>query len=332
MINVLPLFGCAIVGAWLLYQGVFALEGFVVAIMLASSATEELLRLPNVLVNFPSGMVAGDRLFELWDLPEETGGTATEATGSAAVAFEDVSFRYAGQDENEPPLLDGVSFTVRTGEKVALVGHSGCGKSTIIKLITGLFQPQKGTVRVLGSDVRDWDLASLRKQMSVLQQNTFVFKGTLRDNILLGNRDADDSALEVAVDNAKLSQWVDRQDEGWNADTGEKGSRLSGGLKQRVGLARLFLKDAPIELMDEATSALDFSQQKEILQALQKNGGGKTRISIAHRLSAVTDADRILFLHKGRIAEEGTHEQLLQKRGLYYGLYTAQEKGEQDGA
>ena len=159
-----------------------------------------------------------------------------------------------------------------------------------------------------------------------------MFRGTLKENILLGNRDADDLTLAIAVDNAKLSQWVGRQDDGWNADTGEHGSLLSGGLKQRVGLARLFLKDAPIELMDEATSALDFSQQKEILQALHKNGNGKTRVIIAHRLSTVTDADRILFLHKGRIAEEGTHGQLLEKRGLYYGLYTAQEKGEQDGA
>ena len=167
--------------------------------------------------------------------------------------------------------------------------------------------------------------------MSVLQQDTFVFKGSVRDNILLGCPDADDLALARAVERAKLSQWISQQEQGWNADTGEHGALLSGGLKQRVGLARLFLKDAPIELLDEATSALDAGHQMEILKALRESGGGKTRVIIAHRLSSVTDADRILFLHEGHIAEEGTHEQLLQKRGLYYRLYTAQEKGEEDG-
>jgi len=332
VINVLPLFGCAIIGAWLLFRGQFSVDGFIVAVMLASRATEELLRLPNVLVNFPSGVVAGDRLFALWDLPKETGGKESAAAGdAAAVEFDGVSFRYAEADENDPPLLNNLSFTVRPGEKVALVGHSGCGKSTVIKLITGLFHPQAGTVRVLGRDVRGWELTKLRRAMSVLQQDTFVFKGSVKDNILLGNAEADDLALAAAVDSAKLSKWINRQEEGWNADTGEHGALLSGGLKQRVGLARLFLKDAPIELMDEATSALDSCHQKEILQALRDSGDGKTRITIAHRLSAITDADRILFLHEGRIAEEGTHAQLLKKRGLYYRLYTAQKKEEQDG-
>jgi ABC-type multidrug transport system fused ATPase/permease subunit len=331
VINVLPLFGCAIIGAWLLYRGLFTLDAFVVSVMLATSATDELLRLPNILVNFPTGVAAGDRLFEIWDLPEEITGKETETGAGPAVAFDRVTFRYAEQDVNDPPLLDGLSFTVQPGEKVALVGHSGCGKSTVIRLITGLYKPHEGAVKVLGRDVRDWDLVSLRRHMSVLQQNTFVFRGTVKDNILLGNPDADDFTLAIAVENAKLDQWIGQQEDGWNADTGEHGALLSGGLKQRVGLAQLFLKDAPIELMDEATSALDASRQKEILEALRDSGGGKTRVVIAHRLSAVADADRILFLHGGRIAEEGTHEELLKKRGLYYGLYTAQEKGEQDG-
>ncbi len=331
VINVLPMFGCAIVGAGLLFDGLFTLDAFVITIILASSATTELLRLPNVLVNFPSGVVAADRLFEIWDLPEEKTGAETGTETGAAVAFEDVSFRYAEQDANEPPLLDGISFTVRPGEKVALVGHSGCGKSTVIKLITGLYRPQAGTVKVLQRDVEDWDIEKLRGKMSILQQDTFVFKGTVKDNVLLGYPDADDFALAMAVERAKLSQWISQQEQGWNADTGEKGALLSGGLKQRVGLARLFLKDAPIELLDEATSALDAGHQMEILKALRESGEGKTRVIIAHRLSTVTDADRILFLHEGRIAEEGTHEQLLEKRGLYYKLFTAQEKGEDDG-
>ncbi|HPJ02117.1 MAG TPA: ABC transporter ATP-binding protein [Candidatus Limiplasma sp.] len=331
VINVLPMFGAAIVGAGLLFQGQFAIESFVITIILASSATSELLRLPNVLVNFPSGVVAGDRLFAMWDLPGEAGGTQTEAGAEQAVSFENVSFRYAEQDESDPPLLRDLSFTVKPGEKVALVGPSGCGKSTIIKLITGLYKPQAGTVKVLGRDVRDWDLTALREKMSVLQQDTFVFKGTVKDNILLGNQSADDFSLAIAVENAKLTQWVGQQENGWNADAGEHGALLSGGLKQRMGLARLFLKDAPIELLDEATSALDASHQMEILNALRESGTGKTRVMIAHRLSTVTDADRILFLQEGRIAEEGTHEQLLQKRGLYYRLFTAQEKGEDDG-
>jgi ATP-binding cassette, subfamily B, bacterial len=330
-INVLPLFGCTIVGAFLLFRGLFTADGFVVAIMLASVATDELLKLPNIMVNFPSGIVAAARLFELWDLPAEKGGAETEAKPGAAVEFHKVTFRYAEQDAAERPLLDELSFSVRQGEKVALVGHSGCGKSTVLRLITGLYRPQSGTVSVLGREVEEWNLESLRSRMSVLQQDAFVFKGSLKDNILLGNLEADDLTLTIAVDHAKLSSWVGQQPEGWHADAGERGSRLSGGLRQRVGLARLFLKNAPIELMDEATSALDSNHQKEILQSLRDSGAGKTRIVIAHRLSTVTDSDRILFLYQGRIAEEGTHAELLKKRGLYYGLYTAQEKEAEHG-
>ncbi|MBE0600274.1 MAG: ABC transporter ATP-binding protein [Firmicutes bacterium] len=331
VINVLPMFGCAIVGARLLFRGQFTIDAFVIAIILASAATTELLRLPNVLVNYPTGVVAADRLFEIWDLPREKRGGESEAGVGAAVAFENVSFRYAEQDDSEPPLLDGISFTVRPGEKVALVGQSGCGKSTVLKLITGLYKPLAGTVKVLERDVQEWDLDKLREKMSVLQQDTFVFRGTVKENVLLGKPDADDFALAVAVERAKLTQWISQQELGWNADTGEKGALLSGGLRQRVGLARLFLKDAPIELLDEATSALDSGHQKDILNALRESGQGKTRVIIAHRLSTVTDADRILFLHEGRIAEEGTHDRLLEKRGLYYRLFTAQEKGEDDG-
>ena len=329
-INVLPLFGCAITGAHLLFTGLFTADAFVTTVMLAFVATDELLKLPNVMVNFPSGVVAASRLFELWDLPPETGGAQTEAKPGPAVAFDNVTFRYAEQDA-EPPLLSGLSFTVNPGEKVALVGHSGCGKSTVLKLITGLYRPQGGTVSVLGHTVETWNLEALRGNMSVLEQDAYVFKGSLRDNVLLGNREAEDADLTLAVDHARLSQWIAQQPEGWQADTGERGSRLSGGLRQRVGLARLFLKNAPLELMDEATSALDACHQKEILQSLRDRGDGKTRIVIAHRLSSVIDSDRILFLHQGKIAEEGTHAELLRKRGLYYKLYTAQEKGERDG-
>lgn len=326
-VNVLPLFGCAIVGALLLYRGQFSADGFVTAVMLASVATEELLKLPNVMINFPSGVVAADRLFELWDLPAETGGAETKPAPGAAVAFDNVAFRYPEQDAAEAPLLNGLSFTVREGEKVALVGHSGCGKSTVLKLITGLYRPAEGAVSVLGRGVEQWDLEALRRNISVLQQEPYVFQASIRDNILLGRRGASEKELALAVERARLSQWISQQTDGWNTDTGEHGSLLSGGLRQRVELARLFLKDAPIELLDEATSALDASRQKEVLQTLRESGENKTRIIIAHRLSAVTDCDRILFLHKGRIAEEGTHAELLKKRGLYFGLYTAQEEG-----
>lgn len=330
-INVLPLFGCALVGASLLYRHLFSAEGFVMAVMLASVATGELLKLPNVMVNFPSGVVAANRLFEIWDLPAETGGAVTQGKPGAAVEFTDVTFRYAGQDAAEPPLLDGLSFTVRAGEKVALVGHSGCGKSTVLRLITGLYRPDSGTVKVLGEPVCAWNLTALRAHISVLQQTPFVFKGSVRDNLLLGNPAADDAALAHAAECAKLTEWIGQQPDGWHTDTGEHGTLLSGGLQQRVGLARLFLKDAPIELLDEATSALDATHQKEILNALKACGDHKTRITIAHRLSSVTDSDRILFLDRGKIAEEGTHAELLQKRGLYWGLFTAQVKEEQDG-
>ena len=330
-INVLPMFGCAIVGALFLFRGSFSVDSFIMAMMLASVSTEELLQLPNILVNFPSGVIAADRLFELWDLPKETGGTETVSRPGPAVAFQDVTFRYPEQDETEPPLLDGLRFSVMPGEKVVLVGQSGCGKSTVLKLITGMLRPQAGTVSVLGVTTESWDPEALRAHISVLKQEPYVFSGSVKDNILLGDPDADERTLELAVERAKLSEWIRQQSGGLDADTGEHGALLSGGLRQRVELARLFLKDAPIELMDEATSALDSSRQKEILASLRENGEGKTRIVVAHRLSTVADSDHILFLHRGKIAEEGTHAQLLKKRGLYYRLYNAQEKGARDG-
>lgn len=330
-INVMPMFGCALVGAYLVFHGLFTIDAFVVAIMLASVATEELLKLPNILVNLPSGIVAGERLFELWDLPQEKHTGEARPQPGPAVVFDRVVFRYPEQDAAEPPLLDGVSFTVQPGEKIALVGHSGCGKSTVLKLITGLLHAQAGTVSVLGRPVEDWDVEALRTHLSVLKQNGFVFQGTVKDNLLLGSSGAGEQALAQAAEQARLAQWIAEQPDGWLADTGERGALLSGGLRQRVELARLFLKDAPIELLDEATSALDATHQKEVLEALRQHGDGKTRIIIAHRLSTITDADRILFLDQGRIAEEGTHAALLAKRGLYYGLYTAQEQEEQHG-
>lgn len=217
------------------------------------------------------------------------------------------------------------------GEKIALVGQSGCGKSTVLKLITRLLIPQSGTITVLGTPIQQWDVEALRKQMSVLQQKPFVFQGTIADNVRLGMESADDMALQQAADNAMLSGWIAKQADGWQSETGEHGALLSGGLRQRVELARLFLKDAPIELLDEATSALDAKNQKEIMACLRSHSEGKTRIMIAHRLATVTDADRILFLHNGTIVEEGTHEQLLAKRSYYYHLYTAQEAEDADG-
>ena len=277
-INVLPMFGCAIIGALLLFRGLFSVDLFIMAIMLAFVSTEELLRLPNVLVNYPSGIVAAGRLFELWDLPEESGGAETVARPGPAVAFQDVTFRYKEQDEAEPPLLDGLSFSIQPGEKVALVGQSGCGKSTVLRLITGLLKPQSGTVSVLGVALDKWDLEALRAHMSVLQQEPYVFSGSVKDNIMLGDPEAGEQALDRAVDHAKLSQWTAQQSGGMNAGTGEHGALLSGGLRQRVELARLFFKGRA----HRADGRGDFGAGRQPSEGNPRVPAGQRRAQDAH--------------------------------------------------
>ena len=236
------------------------------------------------------------------------------------MTFEDVIFGY-GPGE---PVLAGVSFTAAAGQSLAIVGSSGAGKTTIASLLLRFYDPSSGRIRIGGTDIAALDPDAVRELIAVVPQDAFLFHASIRDNLAIASRDADDGRLRQALAAAGADAFVTALPDGLGTVVGERGLRLSGGQRQRIAIARALLKDAPVLILDEATSSVDVAAESSILAALEPLRRGRTTLLIAHRLSTVRDADQILVLDHGRIAEAGSHQQLMDSGGRYARLLAAQ--------
>ncbi|MBN9743374.1 hypothetical protein DMP23_20085 [Amycolatopsis sp. A1MSW2902] len=228
--------------------------------------------------------------------------------------FADVRFCYPTR---RTPALDGLSLSVAPGERVAVVGRSGAGKSTLLGLLMRYFDVDAGSVRVDDRDIREFPLVDLRALIGVVSQDTYLFHGTIRENLLLAKPDATDEEIDRAVAAAQVSDFIARLPRGFDSVVGDRGLKLSGGERQRIAIARALLKDAPVLVLDEPTSSIDAANEAEITQTLTELTRGRTTVVIAHRLSTVRDADRIVVMDSGRVVEFGSHPDLLARRGLY---------------
>ena len=238
------------------------------------------------------------------------------------VEFSHVAFSYTGQVE----VLKDINFKVKVGQKVALVGNSGGGKSTVCSLITRLYETKAGTITIDGIDIKDYSLESLRSQVAFVFQDNFLFAGTIRQNILFGKADASEEEINQALKSAYLDEFVASLPDGLDTQIGERGVSLSGGQKQRLAIARAIIRNAPLVILDEATSALDNRSEKVVQKALDELMKGRTTLVIAHRLSTIRDADVILVVNDGYIVEQGSHDELLALNGAYAALYNSQFK------
>ncbi|MGB2041331.1 MAG: ABCB family ABC transporter ATP-binding protein/permease [Porticoccaceae bacterium] len=264
-----------------------------------------------------------ENMFALMDLqskvPTDSNAPALQVRGGSVV-FDNVSFEYQPQR----PIINSVSFTIEPGQKVAIVGASGAGKSSLVKLLFRFYDPSSGSLRIDGQDISQVDLQSLRGAIGIVPQDTVLFNDSILENIRYGNPSSSESEVYRALELAHLKDFVDKLPEGANTKVGERGLKLSGGEKQRVAIARTILKRPPILVFDEATSSLDSKSERSILAALQEISEGHSSMVIAHRLSTIVDADKILVLEQGAIVEQGTHTELLKIGGHYTDLWTSQ--------
>ncbi len=320
--------GAALTMAWvgidLVNQGaISALADLPVILAVTISSFAAVVGLTNVINDYRTSIVCANRLFELTDQPPVVDDlvTTSPAEVSPSVRFELVNFSY----DKKTPVLDTLDFEVGAGRKIALVGASGAGKSTILSLLLRFWDADSGAIRIGGINIRDFTLHDLRNMIAVVSQRNYIFNTTIRENILVGRPDATQAEVEAAARHAHLAQWIESLPDGYETEVGEMGSKISGGQRQRLAIARALLKDAPILVLDEATSNLDVETEQEVNEAIRAISEGRTVLIIAHRLSTVIEADEILVLDHGAIVERGTHDVLLQAGGTYARLFELQQ-------
>jgi len=270
---------------------------------------------------------SAERVVDILEQVDERaeGGRVRPERVEGRVTFDAVDFAYDGVEGAERgPALIGLDLDIAPGEKVALVGRSGAGKTTLLSLLMGFYRPQQGVVRLDGADIRTLDLAWLRRNVALVLQDAITFSASIQENIRYGRPDATSAEIEAAAAAAGLDEFVASLPDGYDTKVGERGARLSGGQRQRIGIARAFLKDAPILILDEPTSNLDAATERQIFEALERLARGRTTLIVAHRLSTAQRADRIAVLQGGRLIEQGVHDDLVALDGVYAGLWRDQ--------
>jgi ABC-type multidrug transport system fused ATPase/permease subunit len=275
-----------------------------------------------------SAMASAERIFQLLDTPVDIQNSPKAVVPKpfrGEVVFDNVWFHYKAGD----PVLKGVSFRIAPGEKVAVVGATGSGKTTTIKLLNRSYDIQQGSIKVGGVDVRDWDLHALRRHIGVVLQDVFLFSGDVRGNLILGDPSVSQERIEQAAKHANADQFIRQLPEGYRAQVRERGSNFSVGQRQLLSLARVLVFRPEILVMDEATSSVDTETEALIQDALEKVMRDRTCLLIAHRLSTIRNADRIIVLHHGEVREMGSHAELMEKRGIYHRLYQLQYEREE---
>ena len=316
--------------------GIFMIKGLidpgdlVAYTMYVTTLLATIRRIIEFAEQFQRGMTGIERFTELMDasvdiFDEEGAVPLRDVHGS--ITFEHVSFEYP-DDHN--PVLSGIDLKIRPGEKVALVGPSGGGKTTLCNLIPRFYDPTEGRILLDGQDIRNVTLQSLRGSVGVVQQDVYLFSGTVYENIEYGHPGATREEVLEAAKMAGAHEFIMGLKDGYDTYVGERGVKLSGGQKQRISIARVFLKNPPVLILDEATSALDNESEHLVSQSLERLASGRTTLTIAHRLTTIRNADRILVLSGSNIIEEGNHEELIEKQGIYYQLYTSAGEAEQE--
>ena len=319
------------VGVWLVRDGQLARDQLPLVSVLALAAFSPVTELARTMKQMMETLAASRRILEIHDesVPVEDGPGVTEEkadrpSATPSIGFQEVSFAYS---EGDPQALVDASFEIGAGQTVAIVGRSGAGKTTSAYLMMRFWDPDSGGIALEDHRLDEFRLDDLRGRMALVAQDTYLFNSTVRENIRLGRQDATDSEVEEAARQANAMEFIESFPDGFETRVGERGMQLSGGQRQRIAIARAILKNAPVLILDEATSHLDAVSEATVRDALTRLMKGRTTVVIAHRLSTIRDADNILVLDEGQVVEQGTHQQLLDRGGLYAQLVSAQMVG-----
>lgn len=314
--------GVLVFGVLMMLRGAVELSDLITFLLYITNFTDPVKKLVSFTEQFQNGYSGFERFLEILsiapDIADKPDAVSVEQV-KGEVEFKDVSFRYEDQTEQ---VLHGINLKVAAGEYIALVGPSGAGKTTLLSLIPRFYEVSEGALLIDGTDIRDMKLNDLRKHIGIVQQDVYLFAGSIMDNIRYGKPEASDEEVLRAAKAANAHEFIMSFPDGYDTDIGQRGVKLSGGQKQRLSIARVFLKNPPILIFDEATSALDNESERVVQRSLESLAKNRTTFVIAHRLSTIRGAGRILVLTADGIAEQGSHEELMEKKGIYESLYS----------